>query len=394
MTWGTAPLGELCDVKAGGTPLRTRQDYYGGAIPWVKIGDMVGGRLVTTEESITESGLANSPAKLLPRGTVLLSIFATIGRTAILDIEAATNQAIAGITPRDPATLLPEYLRRYLDFISSDLARQGRGIAQANINLEILRVLRVPLPPIDEQRRIADTLDRADGLQAKRRAAIERLETLKLSVFVNMFGDPVSNLRQWEVRPLAEVVYGKHGVKAGPFGSSLKKADYSSVGYRVYGQEQVIAGRFDVGDYYIPEGKFGQLQACAVKEGDLLVSLVGSFGKVLVVPPGVEPGIINPRLVKITPDKNLVIPSYLAFMIRMPSVQRELVRMSHGGTMGIINASLLKQVRVPLPPLALQEAFEHRVLCVSQLGDRYEAADEDTLCLFSSLQQRAFAGAL
>src|SRR5207253_434205 len=119
----------------------------------------------------------------------------------------------------------------------------------------------------------------------KRRAALAQANTLSQAIFLDMFGDPVSNRHGWKHVHLEEAVVGKYGVKAGPFGSALRKEDYVESGYRVYGQEQVIAGRFDIGDYYISSRKFEELKSCRVSEGDLLISMVGSFGKVLIVPP-------------------------------------------------------------------------------------------------------------
>jgi type I restriction enzyme S subunit len=156
-----AALGDVCAITTGGTPLRTRREFFGGGIPWVKIGDMVDGAVRATEETISQAGIKSSSAKLFPRGTVLVSIFATIGRTAVLEIDAATNQAIAGITPHD--SLDSTYLRYFLDSKHSELNALARGVAQPNINQKILKSLRIPLPRLSEQRRIVDLLSRHDA---------------------------------------------------------------------------------------------------------------------------------------------------------------------------------------------------------------------------------------
>lgn len=276
----------------------------------------------------------------------------------------------------------------------TQITQSARGVAQPGVNATTLKALRLPLPPLTEQRLIAEVLDKSEELRAKRRNALATLDSLAQSIFLEMFGDPVTNPKGWTQVKLVEAVNGKYGIKAGPFGSSLKKEDYTATGYRVYGQEQVIAGRFDIGDYCIGLKKFQQLRSCEVAEGDILVSLVGSYGKVLIVPKGIEPGIINPRLLKITPNCTLLTPIFLATVIESPTVQLEFERVSHGGTMGILNAGLLKQLRVPLPPLDLQRDFAHRIAAVEALKTAHRASLAELDALFASLQHRAFRGEL
>lgn len=267
-------------------------------------------------------------------------------------------------------------------------------VNQATVNRDALLAMQIPLPPLPDQRRIAEILDKADALRAKRRAALAQLDTLTQSIFLDMFGDPVQNMNGWKCVAMSDAVIGRYGIKAGPFGSSLKKDDYAPSGYRVYGQEQVIAGRFDIGDYYIGQRKFQQLRSCAVAEGDLLVSLVGSFGRVLIVPAGIEPGIINPRLVKISPNQDLVTSVFLASLLRHPTVQADLQRVAHGGTMGILNAGLLKQLKVILPTIDLQREFARRVAAAEKLKAAQHAALAETSALFAAIQHLAFRGEL
>lgn len=297
----------------------------------------------------------------------------------------------------NPHKVDPRFLYRW--FASNPTQALLRSFGQkttniSNLNIERCLNLKLVLPPLPEQRRIAAILDQADALRAKRREALAELDQLTQSIFIDMFGDPVANPAKWNKLPLAELVAGKYGVKAGPFGSALKKEEYGSSGYRVYGQEQVIAGRFDVGDYYISERKYEQLKSCSIAEGDLLVSLVGSFGKILIVPSGIEPGIINPRLLKISPNRKLLTSKFLASVLEHPSVQKHFEQVAHGGTMGILNAGLLKQLDVILPPLHLQAAFANRLESATQIALAHKKSLLELDSLFSSLQHRAFRGEL
>lgn len=291
----------------------------------------------------------------------------------------------------------PRYLVNLLrcERILIEGERKMTGSAgQRRVPKHFLETLELPIPSLTNQKRIAAILDQADALRTTQRETLAQLDSLAQAIFVEMFGDPTNSVKKWEEKTIGEVASGKYGVKAGPFGSSLKKEDYSNGGYRVYGQEQVIAGRFDIGNYYISEKKFKELQSCAVAEGDLLVSLVGTFGKVLIVPIGIEPGIINPRLLKITPNTEIIEPEYLANFIGLQSTQATFGKLAHGGTMGILNAGILKQVKIIIPPLSLQKKFINRVQSVklAQVASNSLLAELNTL--FTSLQHRAFRGEL
>ena len=350
--WKTACLGDIFDIARGGSP-RPIQNYLTDdpdGVNWISISDAsASAKYITeTKKRIRANGVSRS--RMVKPGDFLLTNSMSFGRPYIMGTSGCIHDGWLVLSSKH-GDVNQDYFYHLLgsDFIYSKFTKLAAGATVKNLNIDLVSGVEVNFPPLPEQRRIAAILDQADALRAKRREALAQLDSLTQSVFIEMFGNPVQNERGWEIKRLEHAVEGKYGVKAGPFGSSLKKEDYSESGYRVYGQEQVIAGTFNIGNYYISASKFEQLKSCAVSEGDLLVSLVGSFGKVLIVPPGIEPGIINPRLLKITPRKALLESLFLAHLIGSKAIQDKLISVSHGGTMGILNAGLLKDLEVNRP---------------------------------------------
>jgi type I restriction enzyme, S subunit len=188
--WPTKRLGEIAKTSSGGTPSRKRPDYFGGPIRWVKSGELGDGRVRTTEETITELGLAESSAKVFERGTLLVALYgATVGKLGILDIDAATNQAVCAIKPGDPE-MVP-YLWLVLRAKRAELVAAGQGGAQPNISQAILRELRIPVPSSNEQRRIVADVERqlslVDALQSTLYRARRRSAALRSSILRHAF---------------------------------------------------------------------------------------------------------------------------------------------------------------------------------------------------------------
>ena len=157
--WCWVKLEDLTNITAGGTPARNNHRYWdNGQIHWVKISDLSGKYVETTEERITQLGLDNSSAKIFKKGTILYTIFATIGEVAILKIDAATNQAIAGITCKEPYNL--DYMYYVLLVLKDLLVSKAKGVAQVNINQSILKETPIPLAPIEEQKRIVEIIEK------------------------------------------------------------------------------------------------------------------------------------------------------------------------------------------------------------------------------------------
>ena len=250
----------------------------------------------------------------------------------------------------------------------------GNGILahRAAISWDDLKGIEIALPPAEEQVRILTFLDREIAkidtlieeqrrlialLKEKRQAVISHVVTKGLQPEVPMKGSGVLWLGEipthWSVVPLKALL---SGIKAGPFVSALTKDMYAATGFKVYGQEQVIPADFSVGDYYISAEKFQELSQYKVAAEDILVSCVGTFGKVAVVPQNAEPGIINPRLIRLRCAPGIH-PEFLAEVLKSDVTFEQFSQLSRGGTMDTINIETLKSIRVALPPYEEQEAI-------------------------------------
>ncbi|RJP71386.1 MAG: hypothetical protein C4532_07640 [Candidatus Abyssobacteria bacterium SURF_17] len=178
-----------------------------------------------------------------------------------------------------------------------------------------------------------------------------------------------------------------YAIKAGPFGSALKKDFYVPKGYKIYGQEQVIRNDPFFGDYYIDEKHYQSLKSCAVKPGDLLISLVGTIGKVLVLPNGIEEGIINPRLAKVSLNRKIVDPNYIRTYIVSSLAKDYFSLTSHGGTMDILNLGILRELPIPLPPLEEQKRIVRESERVLSLASKVEKTADETIKRASRLRE-------
>ena len=157
--WCVATLGDVGKWQSGGTPNRKIREYYGGDIPWLKTGDLNDGFITYIPENITQSGLENSSAKLNPAGSVLVAMYgATIGKIGVLTFPATTNQACCACI--EYPALEMRYLYYFLLSHREKFIAQGGGGAQANISKEIIINTHLPIPPLKEQKRIVDKIDK------------------------------------------------------------------------------------------------------------------------------------------------------------------------------------------------------------------------------------------
>lgn len=350
-----ARLGDLYKITSGGTPSRKHLEYYqNGTIPWVKTGDLKEKYLWTTDEKITEIGLKNSSARIYPQDTVLIAMYgATIGASSILKIEAATNQACAAFVKRDD--IIPEYLYAFLESQQSRFIKDAVGGAQPNISAGYLKKIEIPIPPLEEQRRIATLLDKVSDLIAKRRAQLDKLDLLVKSRFVEMFYRTAEE-KKWPIVRMSDI---STYMRTGPFGSALHHDEFVNKGVFVLGIDNAVENRFSYNRMrYITEEKYQQLKRYTVKPGDVIITIMGTVGRSAVIPNDMPKAINTKHLACLTIDREQALPDFVCCAFQMhPGIREQLTGQAKGAIMDGLNLTIIKRLEFNLPPLLLQSAF-------------------------------------
>ena len=343
-----AKLGDICTIQSGGTPSRHNKIYWqNGTIHWVKISDIKDKHLHTTEEFISEFGLENSSAKIFPAGTILYTIFATLGEVSILDIDAATNQAIAGIQIKSDK-VDRDFLYYFLTSLKPTISNIGRGVAQNNINMSILKEIEVPLPPLDEQRKIAAVLDKISDLIAKRRQQLDKLDELVKARFVEMFGDPVSNSLDLPLLSLSQL---------GEFGRGVSKhrprnaPELLGGKYPLIQTGEVANSKLYISSYENTYSELGFKQSKMWKSGTLCITIAANIAKTAILtfdacfPDSVVGFTANEK------TNNIFIHYWFGFF------QQILEAQAPESAQKNINLKILNELKVIVPSIELQNQF-------------------------------------
>ena len=373
-------LGDLCDIVSGGTPSRSKTEYWNeGTIPWIKISNIKGKYVNEADEFITQRGLDKSSAKLLAKGTVLYSIFATLGEVGILGIDACTNQAIAGIAIKDVSKLDTDYLYYYLKSKKSYVNNIGRGVAQNNINMSILRSFEVPLPELCKQKEIVAILDMALNIIVTRKQEIKKLDDLIKARFVEMFGDE-SNPFGWDVVNVEDVATVQVGVV-------IKPAQYytdAANGVRAF--RSLNIGPMYIKDndwvYFSEEGNSKNAKSI-LKENDLIIVRSGAPGTACVVTKEYA-GCNAIDIIIAHPNMNKVNPYYLCAYTNLPHGKRQIDEGAGGAAQQHFNVGKYNKLQLMLPPIEKQDEF---VLFMEQV-DKSKLIEAKSLNLVFSMHLR------
>lgn len=292
----------------------------------------------------------------------------------------------------------PRFLYRWFSSVHVQAIVRSCGQKTTNIsNLNVDRclALRLSLPSLAEQRRIAKILDAADALRAKRRAALAELDGLTQAIFVQLFEGRDSDAWPWcTVEEIASPRQGS--IRTGPFGSQLLHEEFTSEGIAVLGIDNVVSNEFSWGERrFISEEKYQRLQRYTVFPGDVLITIMGTCGRCAVVPPSVPLAINTKHLCCISVDRTKCVPEFLQAYFLLHGAARAYLRATaKGAVMDGLNMGLIKAMPIPLAPIELQVEFARGAARVERLRAAHRRHLAELDALFASLQHRAFRGEL
>lgn len=373
MRWPKVTLADVCEFRYGKTLPATRRkpgqfSVYGS-----------NGLVGTHDESITDG-----PTIIVGRKGSVGEVHLSSGPCWPIDTTYFVDQSA---TRADLRWLLHR-LR------GLGLTRLNKAAAVPGLNRDDAYRLTLLLPPIDEQRRIADILDRADALRAKHRKALTLLDDLTQSIFLGMFGKVRDNWRTVTVGDLADDSAG--GIRTGPFGSQLLHSEFVDCGVSVLGIDNAVQNRFAwSGRRYITRKKYSGLKRYTVHPGDVLITIMGTCGRAAIVPDDVPLAINTKHLCCISLDRSRCLPVYLhAYFLLHPVARQYLLRTAKGAIMAGLNMGIIKAMPVSVPPIDMQNEFAARLRAIESTQAIYRAQRRKHDELFASLQHRAFRGEL
>ena len=381
----SATLNEVCDFQNGGTPSKAIARYFTGDIPWITGADLVGPVAQNARSFITEEAITSSATNKVPAGTVLLVTRTSVGKVAIAGTELCFSQDITALLP-DSAKLDAGYLVHFLRTKEDHFSRYARGATIKGITRQVVADLVIPLPPLQEQRRIAAILDQAETLRTQRRTALALQGSLTQSLFLDMFGDPVANPKGFIKQPLSVVAEITTGSTPG------RGADGYYGGNIPWVKTTEVTG----GEIHDTEEKLTEAGLKAIRGklhpiNSIVVAMYGqgqTRGRCALL--CIEAS-CNQACGVIRPSEEFV-PRFMFAQLLL--AYERLRALGRGGNQENLNLQLLGSFEVLVPPEVLQQTFATRIASIEALKTTHRQALAALDALFASLQQRAFAGQL
>jgi type I restriction enzyme, S subunit len=374
-------LKELGTIHTGSTPKTNDESLFGGDVPFVTPGDLDAvSPIQSTPRTLTEAGVKT--ADLLPAESVLVCCIGSLGKIGFAGRPVVTNQQINAVV-FNPAKVHARYGFFACRMLKPQLELMAPATTVPIVNKSRFSELRIPVPPLEEQRRIAAILDQAETLRTQRRQALAHLDTLTQSLFLDMFGDPRSNPKGWREAPVGAltdcIVPGRDKPKS--FSGGIPWVTTANLIHM--GATLPLADALG-----LSKAEIDEVRAKVIPAGSVIISCVGDLGVVSIA--GV-PMVINQQLHSFQCGAEL---NNLFLMHSLSFQKAFMLAKASSTTLPYMNKSVCNSIPVLVPPLPLQQTFATRIQAIEALKATHRTVLAQLDALFASLQQRAFAGDL
>ncbi len=381
--WKKVRLGDLGNFRTGGTPSRSKPEFFQGDIPWITT-VALGKKMIDESDAvefISDEALKKSSTKLIKPNSVMIGIRVGVGKTAINKVAMATNQDIISIEDIEESILHKPYLISFISSRSNLINSLKRGATIQGISSSVLKDLLIPLPPLDIQKQIAHELDTVSELLALRKQQLEELDQLIKSVFYEMFGDPVTNERGWEVKPFDQIGTLNSGGTPPRSNSSFFNGDIN----------WFSAG--ELNSRYLHESKekitISALSSSSAKLFDENSMLIGMYDTAAF-----KLGILtsksssNQACANIAVNKNLVNIEWLYDCCKL--MRDFFLSNRRGVRQKNLTLGMIRSFEIPVPPLPIQDKFADIVTQIESQKALIKKAINETQLLFDSLMSKYF----
>ena len=380
-----AKLGEICTIVSGSTPKTSVSSYWDGDIKWITPAELNEDSFYITESvrHITEEGKEKTGLSYFPKGTVILSSRAPIGKTAIAGCEMCCNQGFKNLICSD--IVYNEYLYFFLKSKTAYLNSLGRGATFKEISKTIVENIEVPLPDITKQKEIAQRLKKLEQLISLRKQQLAKLDELVKSQFVEMFGDPTNETARYTIKKLHDVC------------SKIQDGEHATV-KRVDKGKLFISARNIKTDHiivlepvsYISEVDFSRIRKrFDPKTGDILLTCAGTIGNTALVP-DIDSFVADRGIALLRPIEDILDSQYLLAFFMSAFAYEQMTQNTKATALAHLYLKQIKDMSIIVPPINEQRCFSRFM----QQTDKSKLAIQQSLdqleLLKKSLMQQYF----
>ena len=351
--WEIKKLGEVCDIIGGSTPKTGEPSYWDGVHYWITPAELDGSKYISsTSRTITDEGVKSAHLQLLPSGTVLLSSRAPIGKVAITTTPMYCNQGFKNLVCSN--MLYNEFAYWFLYYNTEYLNSLGTGATFKEISKRVVEQIPIPIPPREEQERIVEELDCLSGVIEKKREQLCELDALAQSIFYQIFGDPITNEKDWEVKKFEDCYKLASG-------NGLSAKHIIDGDYPVYGGNGIVG--------YHHEYNLDGNNIIIGRVGALCGNVRNIEGKAFITD--------NAFILTKKIDNDNVFLLHLLRIHNLRKYAREAMQ-------PVISNSGLKNIDIIITPIALQQEFANKIEAIEKQKELIKQSITETDELFNS----------